>query len=282
MNTLLIGYGGIAREVLELVGSDEDARIAGILVRENRLEEVRAAVAGRGVEVGCALDDFTFSPDLCAECAGHGAVREWGIEVLGRGIDFLVVSIGVLADGKLHDALAAAARAGGAKMILAAGAVAGTDALAAARAGGLESVVYTSRKPPGAWKGTPAEAVCDLDSLTGEVTLYAGPADEAARRYPQNANVAATVALAGAGLKATEVRLVEGEAQHAPGLRQGRVRRARDRGCGTAASRQSEDVRACRPFRGCGDPPVRVGGADRRLKRGGWPRAAARVPTVWP
>ncbi len=208
MNTLLIGYGGIAREVLELVGPDEDARIAGILVRENRLEEVRAAVAGRGVEVGCALDDFTFSPDLCAECAGHGAVREWGIEVLGRGIDFLVVSIGVLADGKLHDALAAAARAGGAKMILAAGAVAGTDALAAARAGGLESVVYTSRKPPGAWKGTPAEAVCDLDSLTGEVTLYAGPADEAARRYPQNANVAATVALAGAGLKATEVRLV--------------------------------------------------------------------------
>ena len=208
MNTLLIGYGGIAREVLALVGSGEDARIAGILVRENRREEARAAVAGRSIEVGCALDDFTFSPDLCAECAGHGAVREWGVKVLGRGIDFLVVSIGVLADEELHDALASAARTGGAKMILAAGAVAGTDALAAARAGGLESVVYTSRKPPGAWKGTAAEAICDLDSLTGEMTLYAGPADEASRRYPQNANVAATVALAGAGFKATEVRLV--------------------------------------------------------------------------
>ena len=135
-------------------------------------------------------------------------MREWGAEVLGRGIDFLVVSIGVLADAELHGALESAARAGGAKMILAAGAVAGTDALAAARAGGLESVVYTSRKPPGAWKGTPAEELCDLDGLDGEFTLYAGPADEAARRYPQNANVAATVALAGAGFKATEVRLV--------------------------------------------------------------------------
>lgn len=208
MNALLIGFGGIAREVLARIGSGEDARIAGILVRENRLEEARAAVAGRGIEVACALDDFTFAPDLCAECAGHEAVREWGPRVLGRGIDFLVVSIGVLADGALHDELEAAARAGGARMILAAGAVAGTDALAAARAGGLESVVYTSRKPPAAWKGTPAEELCDLDSLDGEVTLYAGPADEAARRYPQNANVAATVALAGAGFAATEVRLV--------------------------------------------------------------------------
>ena len=50
--------------------------------------------------------------------------------------------------------------------------------------------------------------MCDLDAVTAETTLYQGKADEAATRYPQNANVAATLALAGAGFANTDVRLV--------------------------------------------------------------------------
>lgn len=206
--TLLIGFGGIGREVLARIGPDEDARIAGVLVRESRREEVSAAVGGLGVEVGCALDEFTFTPALCAECAGHGAVREWGRPVLSRGVDLLVVSTGALADGGLMGELTRAASGSGARLLLAAGAVAGTDALAAARVAGLDRVTYISRKPPLAWRGTEAEALCDLDGLDGELAFFDGPADEAARRFPQNANVAATVALAGAGFGATDVRLV--------------------------------------------------------------------------
>ena len=122
-------------------------------------------------------------------------------------MDFLVISIGVLADAGLYANLVAAAETGRGSSVLAAGAVAGADALAAARVGGLHKVTYTSRKLPGAWKGTPAEDVADLDALTSETTLYQGGADEAAMRYPQNANVAATIAIAGAGFGATEVRL---------------------------------------------------------------------------
>lgn len=208
MDVALIGYGAIAQEVLKHIGTHEAAQIKAIIVRPARVDAVRAAVAECGIEVAGSLDALSMKPQLVAECAGHAGVREYGADVLRRGIDFLVISIGVLADPDLYAALEKAAVDGGAKLVLAAGAVAGADALAAARVGGLSRVTYTSRKPPGAWKGTPAEDVCDLDAIMEETVLYQGGADVAATRYPQNANVAATIALAGAGFAATEVRLV--------------------------------------------------------------------------
>ena len=207
MDVLLIGNGAIAREVLKHLAPDEAARVSAVLVRPTRLAEARAALPD-DIEVVSALDDLTVIPDVAAECAGHGAVAEYGADVLRRGIDLIVISIGCLSNPDLARALEDAAREGAAKLVLPAGAVAGADALAAARVGGLDRVSYTSRKPPGAWKGTPAEEAHDLDVLTHETVLYQGAADEAARLYPQNANVAATIALAGAGFAATEVRLV--------------------------------------------------------------------------
>lgn len=207
MNVLLIGHGAIAQEVLRRQGPGDEGRITAVLVRPARLAETRAALP-ETIEVVAALGDVTTRIDLAVECAGHAAVARYGEELLRRSIDFLVISIGALADRGLYERLAAAAGEGGAKLLLPAGAVAGADALAAARVGGLTEVVYVSRKPPRAWKGTPAEDIVDLDGLDEETVLYEGSADEAARLYPQNANVAATIALAGAGFDATLVRLI--------------------------------------------------------------------------
>lgn len=208
MNVLLIGYGAIAQEVLKHIEPDEDANITGIVVRPGRVKEVRDVLLKRDIEVVSSFDELSTKPDLVVECAGHAGVREFGADALRRGMDFLVISVGALADAGLYADLTSAAKEGAAKLVLAAGAVAGADALSAARVGGISKITYTSRKPPHAWRGTPAEDVADLDTLTKEITLYEGAADEAARQYPQNANVAATIALAGAGFKKTKVRLV--------------------------------------------------------------------------
>lgn len=147
-------------------------------------------------------------PDLVVECAGHEAVRLHGPAVLRAGVPLMVVSIGALANRETEAALRQAEAEGGARLILPAGAVGGMDALAAASLGGLDSVTYRARKPAQAWKGSPAEQVVDLDTLTEPATFFRGTAREAAMAFPKNSNVAATVALAGIGFDATTVELV--------------------------------------------------------------------------
>lgn len=204
----LIGHGGIAQDALAaLRESGEGVKIVGALCRPGRAANARAALPE--IPIVESLDDLLArSPKVVAEVAGQGAVAEHGPAVLRHSVDLLVISIGALAEPKLRQELKAAAQAGGSRLLLPAGAIGGIDAIAAMRLGGLNAVRYRSRKPPAAWRGSPAEKIADLDKLTSRTVLYRGNAGEAALLYPQNANVAAAVALAGLGFDETEVELV--------------------------------------------------------------------------
>jgi aspartate dehydrogenase len=204
----LIGYGGIAQDVVAaLHDAGGNVKIIGALCRPGRAEKARAALPNIDVVETLAVL-LARRPNIVAEVAGQQAVAEHGPEVLRRGFDLLVISIGALAEQALLERLKAAAREGNSRILLPAGAIGGIDAIAAMRVAGLSAVRYRSRKPPAAWRGSPAEKVADLDKLTQRAVLYKGSAGEAALLYPQNANVAAAVALAGLGFDATEVELV--------------------------------------------------------------------------
>ncbi len=208
MRIALIGCGAIGAALLELVKDDAALTTVAIVV-SGRSAGTARAVAQRLAPNAAVLQAVpTQGVDLVLEAAGHGAIDQHVLPALRRGVPCIVASVGALSASGVAESLEAAAREGRTQVQLIAGAIGGIDALAAARIGGLESVRYTGRKPPMAWKGTPAEQGRDLGRLGTETVIFEGSAREAAAQYPKNANVAATVALAGLGLDRTRVRLI--------------------------------------------------------------------------
>lgn len=207
----LIGCGAIGCAVLEQLRGDSALSVTQVVVppaSQAAAREVCARLAPQARVGEGLLLDGPQRPDLVVECAGHAAVLQHVVPALRQGVAAVMASIGALHDASALAALGDAAHAGQTQVHLVSGAVGGIDALGAARLGGLNRVGYIGRKPPRGWLGTPAEQVCDLSSLAAPVTIFEGTARDAARLYPKNANVAATVSLAGLGFDATHTTLI--------------------------------------------------------------------------
>jgi aspartate dehydrogenase len=209
LNITMIGCGAIGVAVLELLENDPQLRVEQVIASagSEALVQQRLASFKRPPQVLTALPAEAH-PDLLVECAGHLAIEEHVLPALERGIACLIVSVGALSEPGLVERLEAAAARGNTRIELLPGAIGGIDALSAAKVGGLDSVDYTGRKPARAWKNTPAEQVCDLEAISEATVIFHGSAREAARLYPKNANVAATLSLAGLGLDRTRVTLI--------------------------------------------------------------------------
>src|SRR5437868_7415573 len=204
----LVGCGAIGASMLELLQADTALEVKAIVVPADAFASAQATAQrlapGAQLVSSVPLEGI----DLVVEAAGHAAIEAHVLPALQRGTPCVVASVGALSAQGFAEKLESAALAGGTQVQLIAGAIGAIDALAAARIGGLDQVRYTGRKPPRAWKGTPAEQGRDLDALTSEIVIFEGSAREAATLYPKNANVAATVSLAGLGLDRTLVRLI--------------------------------------------------------------------------
>lgn len=202
----VIGYGAIARELTERLRTHPRLNFdLGVVFRAERaaLPDLPPGVQALRGLTGL----LTFKPDLVIEAAGQAAVRDYAEPCLKAGLPFMAASVGALADDDLRAALTRAALSGSTRLILPSGAVGSLDYLQAVRRLPSTVVVYESRKPPAAWQDELARRGLPL-APTECITLFEGPAGEAAQLFPQNLNVAATLAMAGLGMTATQVRVV--------------------------------------------------------------------------
>lgn len=204
---VLIGWGAIGHRVAALLAErGGSAHIVAVAVHD-------CQVPRQGLPDGAVLiSDPTalagIDATLVVEAAGRSSVMDWGRAALGAGMDFVVSSTSAfVAPGALGE-LTGLATAHRRQILIPPGALGGIDALASASRLGLTQVEHRIVKPASAWAGTPAEALCDLATLTAPVTFFEASAREAADAFPQNANVAVISALAGLGLDNTRVALV--------------------------------------------------------------------------
>jgi aspartate dehydrogenase len=208
---LLIGYGAIGRGLHEaLCRRPEAGRVRAVVVRPESVAATRAQLAALPGDVDVVTDVASAPTEglsLVVECAGHAGLRAHAPGALRAGLDVLVASVGALADVSIESGLRAAAAARGARVLVPSGALGGLDVLGAAALAGLDEVTCLSSKATTAWRGTAAETMIDLASVRQPTVFFRGSAREAAIAFPQNANVAAAVALAGLGFDRTRVEL---------------------------------------------------------------------------
>lgn len=205
----LIGFGAIGRDVVSCLSRREHPPKILLLRRSVGDGEMLPSDVR---EVSSIEDMLAEAPDLVIEAAGQAALEHHAPIVLKAGICVVAASAGALVQSAgahmLVDVLEEKARASGARLIVPSGAIGGLDYLAAVAALADASVIYTSRKPPAAWREELEQRGQWREAQTAIVELFSGSVEEAARLYPRNLNVAATLALAKGSCKGISVRVV--------------------------------------------------------------------------
>lgn len=199
----LIGYGEIAKTAMIAVAFEHaEVKLAAVLLRPGR---ERPANLPEDCVVVYSVDDLLATGvDDVFECAGHEAVATYVGPILRGGCPVSIVSTGALATPQVARELDEAAITGESRLSILSGALAGLEALSAARLGGLEDVSHTIVKPRMAWRNTAADALIPDSDFGATFEFFRGPARIAAQQFPKNANATAAVALAGVGFERTQ------------------------------------------------------------------------------
>lgn len=201
----LIGWGSLARSTAAQL---QAAPVELVAVAVRSTSEPCTDAPSTAIVIDDPSDLAATRPDVVAEAAGRDSVGEWGHAALAAGADFIVSSSSAFTDEGVLASLRETAERNGARVIIQAGALAGIEALAAARHMGIDTVEHQIIKPPLAWRGTRAESMCDLENLEDPCAFFTANASETASAFPKNANVAMTAALAGIGPAATKITLI--------------------------------------------------------------------------
>jgi len=213
MRILVIGCGSIGTHIVKSVDQmPEFDRV--YITDQSKLCAIQLVQALHNVEY-VGNDDESLTKvakeiDLMVEAASQEAARHFAPFFLERGVDIMVMSVGVFADDDFRERCFSLAKEKGAKLYVPSGAVCGTDGLHAASAGKIQEVTLITRKG--------IKGMCDkselqergviMDSLKQECVIFEGTAREAATTFPRNMNVSATLALLGAGFDDTKVRII--------------------------------------------------------------------------
>lgn len=152
-------------------------------------------------KIGCAKDQINFlsQDDLIQKCdwiveaLPAKQARELDLKVLEHGKILVAISSAALVT---YPEILTAAQSKG-RILVASGAIAGLDGIAALAVQGIKALQIHTTKPPKSFAGAPyiTDNQINLESITQSQVIFEGNAKQAAAGFPANVNVAATLAL---------------------------------------------------------------------------------------
>ena len=145
-------------------------------------------------------------PEIVAEMASVGAVQQFCLEILNRGIDFMPLSIGAFADSVFYENAIQTASTNNAKLYFASGTIGAFDAMQTAALIGGAKAELTLNKWPGAYKNTPIYQP-QADTIGVKSTLFEGNAAEAIKLLPHMINIGVATSLATVGPENTHIKI---------------------------------------------------------------------------
>jgi len=145
-------------------------------------------------------------PDIIVEAAGGDVVHEYGETILNKGIDFIPLSVGGLADEYFYQQLQKTAKDNQSVLYVPSGAIGGFDLMRKMTLADEPEVEINTYKAPGSLKGAPYLEDKDLSETEKEV-IFDGSAKEAITGFPKNINVAVATALATVGPENTRTKI---------------------------------------------------------------------------
>lgn len=198
--------GAIGKRVAERI----DAGIEGlelVAVSANNKDAAAKRLSHLNTELPIMdLGDLADHADVVVECAPSKHFREIAEPVIAQGKTFVPLSVGALLPN--WDLVDRAAETG-ASIRAPSGAILGLDALRAAAEGEIFEVRMITRKHPRGLAGAPhlEQNNIDVDAISEATCVFEGSARDGAKGFPANVNVAAAVALAGAGPDKTRLEI---------------------------------------------------------------------------
>lgn len=150
--------------------------------------------------------DLSQNCDWVIECLPPKIVPELAEIVLGQGKTLIMISAcAMLLYPELHEQ----AKHSSGRVLIPSGALSGLDAVAALSCAQIDSATIATTKHPRGLNGAPyiLDNNIDLADLTEPKMIFKGNAYDAAKAFPANVNVAATLSLAGIGAERTQVEV---------------------------------------------------------------------------
>jgi len=193
----ILGCGAIGSRIAKSIKTqcNDHAVVAALFdINPAKAQNLQKYIPQKNV-VKKSYSELLASSDLVVEAVNAPDTHQLVLCALLAKKDVLVMSVGKFIEG---ESILKLAQKQGVRVIIPSGAIAGIDAIKAASLQRIDRITLTTRKPIYGFADNAyvQQRRVNLSQIKKETVLFNGNVREAVKCFPQNINVAATIALA--------------------------------------------------------------------------------------